>query len=121
VLENQRTIFHRDDEVLFQQQELEGAKEPKIRERLRLWEVEYRTQRSSDFHYEPLPSEIALAKHDQAELFDEGSECKFEDIPYPTYDRGDIVDLENQRPHLLRGDMVELRYENLNIPPCVFG
>lgn len=118
MLKNQQTIFNQDDEPLFQPHE-PGAKEPNIRERLRVWEAEYRAQQSSDFQYEPLPSEIALARHDQAEIFDEGAECEFEDIPYPTYDRGGIMDLDSQRPYLLRGDMVELRYEYLNIPQCV--
>jgi hypothetical protein len=117
-LENQQTIFNRDDEPPIQPYETED-KEPRIRERLRLWEAEYRAERRSDFDYEPLPSDIALAKHDQAVLFDEGTEYEFEDIPNPTFDRGDNMGLESQRPYLSRGDMVELRYEYLqNFPIC---
>lgn len=117
---DQQNTFNRDDELSFQPHEPE-VREPNIRERLHIWETEYRAQRSSDFQYELLPSEIALARHDQAELFDEGAEHEFEDIPYPIYDRGEVVDVDSQRPYLLRGDMVELRYEYLKGVPCKIG
>lgn len=109
-METHQTIFNRDDQPRFQPHE-PGAKEPKIRERLRLWDAEHRAQLSSDFEYEKPPSKIYLGKHDPADTFDEGlGEYDFDDALHLTYEKGDIVDLGNQRPFLLRGDMVELRY-----------
>jgi hypothetical protein len=71
-------------------------------------------QQKLDFHYEPSPTQIAFGKHDRAEVFDEeGAECDREDTPHPIYDKGDVEGFDNQRPHLLRGDMVELRYEDI--------
>jgi len=89
---------------------------------LRLWDAEHKAQLRSEFEYEKPPSEIYLGKRDQADTFDDGvGEYDFDDTLYPTYERGDIVDLGNQRPFLLRGDMVELRYGYPNVSRHVFG
>jgi len=115
VLENHQVIFNRDSQPPFHPHE-PVAKEPKIRESLRLWDAEHRAQLSSEFEYEKPPSELYLGKHDPADTFDEGrGEYDFDDTLYRTYERGDIVDLGNQRPFLLRGDMVELRYGYLSV------
>lgn len=120
MLENHQTIFNRDDQPPFQPHE-PRAKEPKIRESLRLRDAEHRAQLSSEFEYEKPPSELHLGKHDPADTFDEGlGEYDFDDTLHPMYERGDIVDLGNQRPFLLRGDMVELRYGYLSVPPPNF-
>jgi hypothetical protein len=120
-LETYHTIFNQDNQPPVQPHE-PGVKEPEIRETLRLWDGEHRAQLSSDFEYEKPPSEIYLGKHDPADTFDEGlGEYDFDDTLHPTYEKGDIVDLGNQRPFLLRGDMVELRYGYLRVSPRVFG
>lgn len=120
-METHQTIFNRDDQSPFQLHE-PRAREPNIRERLRLWDAEHRAQLDSAFENEKLPTEIYPTKHDQAETFDEGvGEYDFDDTLYPTYERGDIVDLGNQRPFLLRGDMVELRYGHLSVSLSIFG
>lgn len=107
-------MLDREDQPLFQDPK-SWLKTSTIRDRLQLWETENQVLRSLESQFEPPPAEIALAEYQRQTTFDEeGLAHDSEYCPYPVYERGDIVDLESQRPYLLRGDMVELRYGYLN-------
>jgi hypothetical protein len=113
VLENHHTHFNRVDLPPSQPQE-QSAKDINIRERLRRWEVEHPVQTISDSaSYRNLASGISIGAWDDGETFDGGvaeneSETSFQAL----FEKGEVVDLGDQRPFLLRGDMVELRYGN---------
>jgi hypothetical protein len=83
---------------------------------LRLWEIEHPVEKISNSASENLPSGISLVAPDDGDIFDEGVVENGSDNSFQSFEMGEPVDFGNQRPFLLRGDLVELRYGLSCIP-----
>lgn len=109
-----------DDQSTSQSEDL-SARKMGIRKQLQLWEVAHPVQIISDSANENLLSSISYTAYDDFKTFDEGAaENEFDDPIQLTFEKGEPVDLSNQRPFLRRGDMVELRYGKFKILLFVF-
>lgn len=97
--------------------ENDQAKLPNIRERLRLWEEANGVQALQSVVID-MPVKGTIKNPLLADAFDGRILDKHEDLgnddidsQSPFFEAGELVDFGDTRPFLLKGDMVDLRYE----------